>query len=186
MDRDGVASGRELRWKSRALRVVGCAFISVRSRWKAVVNISPTFPWIDAASHCSARCAAPCRRKLKHVSAAALRDARGLPFSRQNTRREIGGIPGAQINRIQTYSRVSRSDPNAPRWVRSFQNELFPSHLRRERESNKPLRNTRVLGLALYICRMLSRLVDFFTRQHAKLRLFPCFASPFLSSRWRL
>jgi len=103
-----------------ALRVVGCAFISARSRWKAVVNIPPTSPWIDAAAHCSPD--APRRRKLKHVSAAALRDAHGLPLSRQNTygtQREIRGIPGAQINRIQTYSRVSRT------LGRSFQTNFF-------------------------------------------------------------
>lgn len=164
-----VVAERLENWDEGALRVVGCAFISARSRWKTVVNISPTSPWIDAVPHCSA----PCRRKLKHVSAATVRDARGLPLSRSNTRREIRGI--YPRHKSTEYKRTDAPLAlRAKRPVESFRpNKFFRSHLRYVTSVNliNCCEMAEFRDPVLYIYRMrLSRLADFFrdNTQHAK------------------
>lgn len=118
-------------------------------------------------SHCSDRRAVP-RRKLKHVSAAALRDARPAAFavavfSPEYAARNKRYTPGTNQPK-QTYSRISRSVPNVSRGLGGVDRPLranFFASLRpgddafaraHKRESNKATRMVPGTRLGAYIC----------------------------------
>lgn len=148
---------------SRVACRFGCAFISARSRWKAVVNI-PNFP----VNRCSRALFCPMRRSAPpkieaRFGCSATWYARTAVFSLEYTARNKRYTRGTNQPNTNVFARLASSAPNAL-LSRSVQTNFFV----RTYVANMNLINRQEIAGSWdprFISAITSR--GFFTRQHA-------------------